>query len=367
MPDQTPQSTFTVFKQADGQYRWIAFSSTAYRDRDGEIVSTKALEEDCARADADGNYGPLRWWHMKGVDIGDCDFNAMHGRILVESGTFRDTHKAQRVQEEAPNLQLSIGFHHPDNEPDAHGVFHHIRRFERSLLPAGKASNLFTQLVVKENKHMLKEKIQALKTLLGGNDELVQSVLAQAETTQKSADEAGVAYKAADEMVEEMVAETEDKAPVEEAVEVEVEAGPTVGSMRPDELIALLSEALTQTISPLVGAMNMEGKMSQHIDELKTMFSGYTKQKDASEAEQAERVATLEAALKEAVDIQSQIAIELTELKGDQPRAVKTYRASTAEETVIADDHRLKNITPSSDPQQPPSVNFVEFFGIGKP
>ena len=133
-----------VFKQADGRDRWVIISSSAFLDRDREIVSTKALEADVARADADGDYGPLRWWHVKGLDIGDCDFNAMHGRLLVESGTFRHSAFAEMVKQHAGALGVSIGFLHPQDEPDATGIFNHIRRKERSLLPRGKESNLLT-------------------------------------------------------------------------------------------------------------------------------------------------------------------------------------------------------------------------------
>lgn len=141
---------FTVYKQADGTLRWVAFSSNGYRDRDGEIVSTKALIDDVERADHDGDYGPLRWWHVKGLDIGDCDFNMMHGRILIESGTFRSPEIGEVVRKEAPSLEISIGFVHPPTEPDKAGVFHHIRRFERSLVPKGRVSNRFTKLIVEK-------------------------------------------------------------------------------------------------------------------------------------------------------------------------------------------------------------------------
>ncbi len=137
-----------VYKESDGRYRWVAFSSNAYRDRDEEIVSIKALMDDVQRADKDGNYGPLRWWHVPGVDIGTCDFNMMNGRILIESGTFKNAAIARTVKEYADKLELSLGFTHPPDEPDASGVFHRIRRFERSLCPAGRVSNRFTRLIV---------------------------------------------------------------------------------------------------------------------------------------------------------------------------------------------------------------------------
>ncbi len=114
-----------VFKEKSGDYRWIMFSSNAFQDRDGEIVSLKALTDDVARADEDGQYGPLRWWHIgepdtatksagPGLDIGDCDFNTMHGKILIESGTFRDQEVGEIIAKEASELQGSILFFHQE-------------------------------------------------------------------------------------------------------------------------------------------------------------------------------------------------------------------------------------------------------------
>lgn len=138
-----------VFKDSKGNYRWVMISSNAFRDRDDEIVSTKALLRDVQRSDDGGNYGPLRWWHMKGVDIGDADYRAMFGRMLVESGTFRNPVVAEKVRRHAKDLRVSIGFTHPANEPDAGGVFHNITVFERSLVPVGRAANDYTMLTVK--------------------------------------------------------------------------------------------------------------------------------------------------------------------------------------------------------------------------
>ena len=56
------QCTLKVFKGEDGNLRWVTVSSTAFRDRDNEIVSTKALDEDVTLSDQTKEYGPLRWW-----------------------------------------------------------------------------------------------------------------------------------------------------------------------------------------------------------------------------------------------------------------------------------------------------------------
>jgi len=164
-----------VTKEADEPSRWTAISSTAYRDRDGEIVSRKALAADVARADADGDYGPLVWWHMyepksvcketgrhteyDGLVIGHCDSNFMagaHGQFLVESGTFISEEVARMVEKQAADLALSIQFTHPPSQPHDDGSFSQIRRRERSLLPRGKESNIFTAFIPKSTDEHLR-------------------------------------------------------------------------------------------------------------------------------------------------------------------------------------------------------------------
>jgi len=93
--------TMSVVKQKDGRSRWVMFSSTAYQDRDGEIVSQKALADDVARMDASGEYGPLDWWHVNGLNLGRCDYNAMDGNVLIESGTFASEAIAEAVKASA--------------------------------------------------------------------------------------------------------------------------------------------------------------------------------------------------------------------------------------------------------------------------
>jgi len=220
--ENSTSKDFTVMKQADGSYRWVLFSSTAFQDRDGDIVSQKALEADVERSDVDGYYGPLRWWHLgdyafadekdyttytagKGIDIGDCDFRMMQGKVLVESGTFRSKEIGEAVADAGP-LGASIRFSHPKNEPDGENVFAHIKCFERSLMPRGKESNRFTKLFVREDETMAtaKEKIEAFTKLVGDKAE---EILLAAGLVEKEAESAGVVSKE-----EDVPAEVEDKA-----------------------------------------------------------------------------------------------------------------------------------------------------------
>lgn len=158
---QVSASAF-VFKEQDGGYRWVLLSSNAFRDRDGQILSQKSLEQDVAQWDVAGAPAdPLRWWHVAlddgegephaiGLDLGSVDFRMVQGRTLIESGTFLDKEIGESVYNASDKLEASVGFRHPKSEPDADGVFHTIHIFERSLLPKGNASNPLTQLLVTE-------------------------------------------------------------------------------------------------------------------------------------------------------------------------------------------------------------------------
>lgn len=142
----------TVFKSKD-KYRWVAISSTAYRDRDREIVSRKALQSAIAKANRNGNRGPLRFWHVKGLDIGTTDFQMLSddGKYLIESGLIYDDDVAEALKERADGWQMSIGFRHLPNEPDRDGVFHDIDIFERSITPPNKAANQYTAFGMKDD------------------------------------------------------------------------------------------------------------------------------------------------------------------------------------------------------------------------
>lgn len=239
---------FHVFKQADGAYRWVTISSSAFKDRDGEIVTRKALLEDVDRCDERKDYGPLRWFHLGGweapdglerwdtwkatggVDIGNCDFNMVHGKMLIESGTFKTAEMGEAFAQVA-NLEVSIAFSHPKDEPGKNKAYNNIHRFERSLLPEGWASNLLTKTYVIKGDNMdAKEKLKLLGAILRGKPELAQQILADAENVQKAAEESGLEFKEVEEMISGSIPDTlgmPEGAPVAEPPAEEVIETPT--------------------------------------------------------------------------------------------------------------------------------------------
>lgn len=326
-----------VFKDASGRYRWILRTATAFQDRDEEIVSTKALQDDVDRADADGNYGPLRWWHIPGVDIGDCDFNMLFGRTLIESGTFRDDRIGAAVARKAADLEASQGFLHPPHEPIG-GIYHTIRRFERSLVPKGFASNLFTGLAVVQEKNMptLAEKVKAFFAVID-NDEAVAQVLAHAQAQEKDAEQRGIASKSAD--VEALKADEAAMAAEDAAVEVEDEEavdGPYVSDMTVDEYRALMQEIMS---SVMTGA---SAETTKATGEIAQRFKAFEEKQAADDKTRVDQIAKLKETL-------TALQMRLAELEGDQPRALQARRASQQEATVTQ-NAALKAAVPQPDP-----------------
>jgi hypothetical protein len=186
---------FTV-KIVDNVYRWYAVSSTAYRDLDGEIVSQKALLDDVAESDRTKEYGPLQFWHVPGWNIGDCDWRAVVGNVLLESGTFRSPKWGKLLEARSKDFGLSLGFLHEPNEPDASGIYSSIRTIERSIIPLWRAtpSNRFTTMRIGE-RPMDEGKAQALKEL-GADDELLATLLTGATDIDNRARTLGIESKA---------------------------------------------------------------------------------------------------------------------------------------------------------------------------
>jgi len=141
---QSELNELFITKEADGTPRWLLVSSSAYRDRDGEIVTEKALQRAVARMDATGDYGDLRWWHTD-VVLGKADYAAIHAHHLVESGTFVSPATAKAVAGQAGRLGGSIAFYPLAKERRDYGD---ILMVERSLLPRGRESNIYTALTV---------------------------------------------------------------------------------------------------------------------------------------------------------------------------------------------------------------------------
>jgi len=312
---------FVTLKQTDGALRWILFSSSSYEDRDGEIISQKALEEDTERMNRTGQFGTLDWWHTP-IVLGDCDFSAMHGRISVESGTFRDQDIGEAIARAAKSLGASRTFLHPITQPDAHRVYHNIRTVSRAILPAEYASNVLTLVEVAKENPMLEDKIKKLKELLGGTPEAeakVDALLQSAEQLDKAAQDAGLVSKEAITPSDSASMDKDDK------------RAWFVADMTPEEFDQRLRAAVEQFLTPAVKALG-EQIAAMNEAQAKTV---------------KEHNDNLLAQIKAMQDANTTLAARLAALEGLTPRA---YRATQDPQTAV-DAQTVKEKTPRPSQQ----------------
>lgn len=189
--------SFKTFEDQTGQMRWISFSSNAFEDREEELFTTKALEEAVEHAEKSGERGPLLLYHVSSAEVGHCDFQAVQGRFLVESGTFSDTPLGQKALDYFTNSdeehQVSIGYTYKDGD-EKDGTYDWLRINERSVCPFGTAANPWTDFSLFGDKEMHDKQKEWMEKVFGA--ELAQGVIAKADSKTKELEDQNVRFKA---------------------------------------------------------------------------------------------------------------------------------------------------------------------------
>lgn len=254
-------TSFKVYRDKMGSLRWLSMSSNAFEDTDKELFTTKALEEAIEHADKTDERGPLLVFHVPSAEIGQCDYQGMAGRFLVESGTFSDTPLGRKAVEYFANTdeehQVSIGFQYLRGDEED-GQFDWLRIKERSICPYGMAANPWTDFKVIGENPMEARKVEALEKIFG--KEMTSQVIATAEARTKELEEAAVRFKEtkAEEKAEEEKASEkkpeamEDKKAEDKKAEENKESTEETAKKEGEEAAAATPEPLVQIASLLV-------------------------------------------------------------------------------------------------------------------
>lgn len=320
-------SNFAVYKQADGTRRWMALSSNGFQDRDREIIPTGVLEAAVLEADAVGakDRGPLRLFHTPGSEIGYCDWQAMEGRFLMESGVLYDTEWAdkavEKIQSSEEDFGISIGFLYPEDSFDGQTYSKISRIVERSILPTDWASNPYTSFGLLETKSMEAPKRTFLTNMLGAEaaDGLLSSVRSAGEALEKS-----VAFKSAREKAEQDdTGDLEKVAPKDEEEEVvEVEGG------------AVTAQSTVETIQAALAALT--ASESKTRDDLTSAIKEVTTQVGSALTSISRSISALNERLDENEEKATK-SVTVAPLPVDIPRAAAVFRASEAGAELSAD------------------------------
>jgi len=331
----TIQKRITTYKSLDGKPRWLSVTTTAFKDRQAEILSTFSLEQDVARSYksiAEGratDHGPLLFWHTP-IELGRCDWRHVEGHSLIESGYFHSEKEASYVK---PSDQMSPGFYHLLAEPDTAGVFRHIAVIERSVTPARRAANPYT-LITKEADvpNITPEKAKEYLDR-GGEEGLLASLLAAQAQTEDTLIAAGVSHKA---MPAAVAVEPDEGTPDEEAQDAATgemdEAGGSLFSAEDAPFLEdVIGRVLDARLAPVMAALDIQKTVAGHMQALQQSYA----KKEAADKTTSEQLAAL---------VQQNVALEmrLKELEGDQPSVWQNggYRASADSRTVV---HREKD------------------------
>lgn len=298
---ETRESAFLIRKDLSGQWRWFATFTNNFRDRDGEIISEKALDSYLDRLEAGLTPMPELWvGHVKGTRHGAADMVFGAGNFLVATGTFDDTPQAQRAiryyQKNAREIDISHGFTFlPRTFKD--GVYEDINTFEISTLPPPLvASNPYTEFEVQSMQQITDTQRAALYRVL--DKEFVDGLIATRED--KSA---------------EIIATDEAFKDFAEASATEPTDGETPAAETEGKPFAEMVAALYQDMNELMTMIGDQGKA----------FVAYRAQVDA--------------AIKATTDENAALKSTVAKLQTEQRLAP---RASTAKETQLSDEEAAK-------------------------
>ena len=356
---------FVVFKDRHGHDRWLSVTTTAYLDADNEIISTKAIQQIVKHGDQTGQRGTLRFWHVPGMDIGVCDWQATakDNRFLIESGTFNGPAQAAIGRKmAAKGYQMSPGFLHSRAQP-VNGVFDTIILFERSPVPFGRASNRFTRFLTKEQRMLNEEKRKEWQDIASEHPDLLQELLASVEKTDKAAQGQNVVYKddriaALEATVKALQEQVRTKMPMmdeekQDEDEMEAEEVAAVGDAMAEDAAmddagmdmmddAALIRAIVQGVKAELSPMfDLEKKMSAFTNDIKGMVGGMYGQKEKQDTERQQEIDQLRQQLQTTEQ-------RLKELEGDQPSA-NGYRASEEPDTVIDTNNHIVEQTKAAN------------------
>jgi hypothetical protein len=187
------KSELLVEKSDDGTYRWTAISSNSFRDLDGEIVTTQAMDFSIEIAKKRGSYGNLVWEHYDELPIGVCKSQRRVGNFLVETGDFLDTplglKAAEKIKSSDPGkYRISLGFKYWQGAMSKDGEYYLIDIFHRACTdhPANKG----TALEVEKSMKTLTDDVKAsVMKDLGLTKEELDEVLAAVTTPEKEKSE----------------------------------------------------------------------------------------------------------------------------------------------------------------------------------
>lgn len=194
-----------VVRAPDGSRFMFSVTSNSYRDREGEAMTTKALQryvDNAWQGDAFVAKQPVYFWHEDDLPaIGSVVWADMEGPFLIE--VFKEAKNAfagkvwDYAEDNPREFGTSHGFDYPLAALDDQDNYHDIEKFESSVLPHFAAANAYTVSTVIGEKAMSNkgQKNQYLDEKILGRTGAAQQLRRVPKAMEKALSEAGVKHK----------------------------------------------------------------------------------------------------------------------------------------------------------------------------
>lgn len=269
----TVKSSFSISKQADGSYRWMAIFSNNFRDDDkpSEIISSKSHQIFSQLVKEKIVEPPELWvWHISGSRFGVADYvdvvkegNATFSIAVgtIDPGMEAKAERLSDMDDVAMSHGMPIRFIKRDPVYPSI-ITRHITQ-EISVLPRWAAANKFTGFVIKESNNMaLTDNQKEFLASVGFDDSEVAALDGNVKNMAAAAE--GREFK---ETTTEPETEPSTPEPVQQTDESTDENLPIV------DLQKEIADALIEVIGPITSMIKAQNKaiadMQSTIAELK--------------------------------------------------------------------------------------------------
>jgi transcriptional regulator with XRE-family HTH domain len=270
-------SSFSVWKDKNGQYRWLAVYSNQFRDDDNppEIISEQSHKSYVELVD-DGvvDYPDLWHWHIPGTRWGVADMVDYSDGFAVAAGVVDAGHeKEAEALSKMGDIRVSHGM--PSrfivrNAGDPSVIDFHITT-EISPLPGWAAANKMTDFVVlnKEHNNMaLTAEKKAYLQKAGLDEGVISELETNLAAKAKDAKDAGIEHKETSADAVKPVDEVEEK---EDGAIVETDE-PTSApapSLTAEDIAGVFSDALAPVMQAVSDLQSRMGGIESEVKELK--------------------------------------------------------------------------------------------------
>jgi transcriptional regulator with XRE-family HTH domain len=300
-------------KEVNGELWHFTWSTNAFEDREGEIFSTKGLEDYVVNNESNQDKGYFNLWHINeedgnfNTDFAKKEWQGVIGRFLVEAGPYLDDTKGKA----AKKFFKRYGSGHPEIAPEGWGcspeykylpeermtgTYNTIWITRTSTLSKFAAANIWTEARQLGGTKMALSDQQKKAAIEMFGDEFVGQMIQEAESKTTELEQAGVAHKAK---------ESEEKTEQPELQQVNINM---------EELAAEVGKQFTANLDPIAEAM---ATMATELKELKEWKERQEKEKEVKDLTESPRYVFN---MTRASESESSIVTEDDDLKGQKPR-----------------------------------------------